>query len=126
MSEYNIIIPTNMKPRPRPHESSAAMILATYFCCDIYFISSRDTSSPDILANNIEWEIKSPTGNSKDTIKRNLREAGHQSRNVVIDLRRCKLRQTRALGYIKQYLKGPHTLKHVLVITKSENVVEFL
>ena len=44
---------------------------------------------PDIMINNVPWEIKSPTGNGKHTIKHNLQNATHQSNNIILDLPYC-------------------------------------
>lgn len=52
-----------------------------------------------------------------------MREAVAQSANIVIDLRRSKLHQARALGYIKQFTDRYKKIKHVLVITKSKHVL---
>ena len=122
-TKYNIIVPANMNPRPRPHEESAAAILAIYFKSNVYFIVKGNLSTADVKIRNLEWEIKSPEGNSKNCILRNLREASHQAENVVMDLRRTKLHINRSLGYIRQFLERPHKIKRVLVITKSEKIL---
>ena len=124
MSKHNVIIPIDMNPRPENHEISAAMILADYFCSDALFLKATGTNSPDISIKGVQWEIKSPIGSGKNNIRKSMREAAYQSVNIVIDLRRSKLHQTRALGYIKQYFAHPNRLKRVLVITKLEKVLE--
>lgn len=123
-SKYNIIIPAGMKPRPKIHEETAADILANHFRYDVYFIETAKQGTPDVSIRGIEWEIKSPIGSSTNTIQRNMREASLQSSNIVIDLRRSKLHQTRALGYIKQFTERHKKLKCVLVITKSGQVLK--
>ena len=108
---HNIIIPTDMHPRPKPHEESAAVILSKYFDCDVRFIVPTDRNTPDILMRNIDWEMKSPIGNGKNNIQKNMREASRQSSNIVIDLRRPKLHQSRAIGYVREYLSHPNKIK---------------
>ena len=81
---HHIIIPTDLKPRPKPHEESAAIILSNHFNSDVRFISKRNYGSPDVSIRGIEWEIKSPTGDGKNNIRKNMREATHQSSNIVI------------------------------------------
>lgn len=121
---YNIVIPTNMRRRPKIHEESAAVILSKHFSSDVIFIAESGYSSPDIKIGNIEWELKSPEGASRYTIQNNLRKAGHQSKNVVIDLRRVKIHQKRAIGYINLFLSGASLqLRRVVVITKSEKIL---
>ena len=121
--KYNVIIPADMKPRPKPHEESAAAILSRYFGGDVYFIRTTGHETPDVLIRGVDWEIKSPVGSGKNNIQKNMREAARQSNNVVIDLRRSKLHQNRALGYINQFLERPNTLKRVLIITKTGKVL---
>jgi hypothetical protein len=121
--KYNVITPADLKPRPKPHEESAAAILVMYFDDDVRFIKTSSHETPDVLIRGIEWEIKSPIGTGKNNIQKNTREAAHQSSNIVIDLRRSKLHQNRAIGYIKQFLDRPNNLKRILVITKSEKVL---
>ena len=120
---HHIIIPTDLKPRPKPHEESAAVILSKHFESDVRFIKNSNYESPDVSIRGVEWEIKSPIGDSKNNIQKNIREAARQSNNIVIDLRRSKLHQARALGYIKQYLDHPNNIKRLIVITKSEKVL---
>lgn len=122
-SKYNIIIPVGMKPRPKIHEETAADILANHFKSDVYFIETASRGTPDVSINGIEWEIKSPVGISANNIRKNMREAGNQSSMIVIDLRRSKLHQTRAVGYINQYMTTSKKLKRVIVITKSKKVL---
>jgi hypothetical protein len=48
--EYNIIVPTDMKPQPEAHEMSAAIILAGYFQADVQFIRRVvNAKSADVL-----------------------------------------------------------------------------
>jgi hypothetical protein len=122
-SEYSIIIPVGMKPRPKIHEETAADILAKHFRSDVYFIETASQGTPDVSIGGIKWEIKSPVGTSANNIRKNMREAGLQSRYVVIDLRRSKLHQTRATGYVKEYMTTSRKLIKVLVITKTKQVL---
>ena len=122
-SKYNIIIPVGMKPRPKIHEETAADILANHFKSDVYFIETASQGTPDVSIDGIKWEIKSPIGSGANNIQKNMREASAQSDNVVIDLRRSKLHQTRALGYVKHFTDMSKKLKRVLVITKSKQIL---
>lgn len=112
-----------MKPRPKIHEETAAEILADHFKCDVHFLETAGQGTPDVSIKGIEWEIKSPIGASANNIQKNMREASAQSENVIVDLRRSKLHQARALGYIKQFADRYKKLKRVLVITKSRQIL---
>lgn len=122
--KYNVIIPADMKPRPKIHEETAAAILANHFGSDVYFLETGSHGGPDVKIGGVEWEIKSPDGSSPRTIQNNMRKAGHQSGNVVIDLRRVKIHQRRAIGYIGQFMAGASSkFKRVIVITKLKKVL---
>ena len=121
--KFNIVIPVDMKPRPKINEETAAIILAVNFNCDVIFIETGNHGTPDLSINGIDWELKSPIGNSKNNIRMNMREAGNQSANIIIDLRRSKIHQTRDLGYINPYMSTSKKLKNVLVITKSKQIL---
>lgn len=112
-----------MKPRPKIHEETAADILANHFKSDVYFLETGSQGTPDVSVKDTNWEIKSPVGDSANNIQKNMREASAQSENVVIDLRRSKLHQTRAVGYIKQFTERYKKLKRVLVITKAKQIL---
>lgn len=122
-SVYHIIIPVGMKPRPKIHEETAADILANHLKSDVYFIETGSQGTADVSVQGTAWEIKSPIGASANNIRKNMREASLQSRNVVIDLRRSKLHQARAIGYIKQYMATSRKLERVLVITKTKQIL---
>ncbi len=122
-SKYNIIIPVGMKPRPKIHEETAADILANHFKSDVYFIETASHGTPDVSIGGVKWEIKSPVGVGGNNIQKNMREASSQSKNVVIDLRRSKLHQTRVIGYIKQFVDRYKKLNRVIVITKSKQTL---
>lgn len=104
---------------PKDHEMSATLILAAHFKADVVFLRPERKKTPDIDVNGTKWEIKSPTGNGKKTIDNNLRAAHKQSRNVVLDLRRAKLHQSKAISRINYYLAaGPHKIKHLKLSPK--------
>ena len=73
----------------------------------------------------IKWELKSPLGDGKNTIKNNLHTARKQSTNVIIDLRRIKMHQIKALSNINHYFTSHRSkICHLIVITKSEEILE--
>ena len=126
--KYQVIIKTRLEDRPKDHEMSAALILANnYFKSDLVFLRPESYSSPDLDVNGVRWELKSPLGNGKKTIDNNMRAARKQSDRVIVDFRRMKLHQTRALSRLNYYLKtGPHKFKAVTVITKDRKMLEIL
>jgi len=123
---FNIIIPAEIKPYPKQHEQSAARILANYFKRDAVFQSTRSIFSADLSIGNKLWELKSPEGGGPNNIHKNLREAAHQSENIIIDLRRSRLEEKRAIGYMYGYLKHPNRIKRLLVILKNGKIASIL
>ena len=124
--KFQVSIETTSRDRPRDFEISAALILAEYFLSDVVFLRPRYMKSPDLVINGEIWELKSPIGNSKNTIMNNFKNARKQSMNIIIDLRRCKLDERVAKARIKYIIKNRrHKKGKVLVISKKGEVLDF-
>ena len=81
--------------------------------------------SPDLDINGKIWELKSPTGNSKNTIHNNFKEARKKTVNIIIDLRQCKLYELNAISRIKAEIKKRKRRKGgILVIDKKGKVLD--
>lgn len=80
---------------------------------------------PDIMMGGIPWEIKAPEGKSKYTAQNNMQAAAGQSRNVIIDLRRCKLTEEKAMGDFKHEFNISKHFKRMKIITKSAEILDF-
>jgi len=125
--KYEVIVKTDLQDRPEDHELSAALILAAYFKTNVVFLRPTSRKTPDVEIDGTKWEVKSPRGNGKKTIDNNFRTARRQSQNIVVDLRRIKMHQRKAISRVNFFLSsGPHRLKKVLVITKKSEVIEIL
>lgn len=122
-----VIVGTDFRDRPKEHELSAAILIANYFKTDVTFLRPSCQKTPDLNINGAEWELKSPLGDGKNTIKNNLHNARKQSTNVIVDLRRIKMPQSKALSNIDYYFSSHRSqIKHLIVITKSEEILEIL
>ena len=95
-SKYQVIVKTLPQDAPKNFEMSAALIIANHFKTDVIFLRPGHMKSPDLLVNNEIWELKSPKGNSKNTMHNIIKTARKQSINIVIDLRRCKMNSRKA------------------------------
>ncbi|MGH7157897.1 MAG: hypothetical protein ACREGD_02345 [Candidatus Saccharimonadales bacterium] len=127
MKKYEVSVKTTLEDAPKEHEMSAAVILAYHFKADVIFMRPGRKKTPDIDVNGVKWEIKSPKGDGKKTVDNNLRTARKQSHNVVLDLRRAKLHQNKALARICYYLSaGSHKIKHLKIITKTQKIIDIL
>ncbi len=120
-----IIIPDGASPLPELHEIKVAKILAGHFRTDIEFLTPNlgyKMRTPDISMLNREWEIKSPTGASRYTIKEQFRGL-RQSRNLVIDGTRTRLLDAKIIEQIKFEITKHHRVGQVIFITKTGDVV---
>ena len=123
--KYRVIVETNFRDRPKEYELSAAILIANYFETDVVFLRPSCQRTPDLNVKGTKWELKSPLGDGKNTIKNNLHTARKQSTNVIIDLRRIKMHQTKALSNIGHYFTSHRSkIRHLIVITKSEEILE--
>ena len=123
--KYHVIIETDFRNRPKEHELSAALLIANYFQTDVVFLRPTCQHTPDLDIKGVLWELKSPLGNGKNTIKNNLHNARKQSTNVIIDLRRIKMHQSKALSNINHYFTSHKSqIRHLIIIEKSEEVLE--
>jgi hypothetical protein len=126
-SKTNVIVSDNIVPKPEAHEISAAWILAKHFNCVIEFIKPIDgylRKTPDFIMLNLEWEIKSPKGQSRATVKHQLERASKQSKYIVFDGRRTKLFDDNLLHEIKNGLIERGSIKKIIFIGKDKKVVE--
>ena len=85
----------------------------------------KGMQTPDIIMLNKPWEMKSPTGSGKTTIRHTIQNAGHQSRNVILDLRRCKLDTNTALKEIELYFKAFKRICFLKVIVNDELIIDY-
>jgi len=127
MNKVKVIISDNISPPPEEHEVSAAWILAHYYKCRIEFIKplvGYKRKTPDFIMNALEWEIKSPKGNAKRTIRNNIDLAKTQSPNIVIDTRRTKISDELIEAELKKQYTTKTRISRLIMITKNEKVLE--
>ena len=127
MISFQVLIEEYDPDPPEPHEIDAAQVLTRHFQSNIRFIPKTTGHCPDVVVERTGeiWEIKSPKGNGKYTMANNLERAHSQSKKVVLDLSRCKMRDERALARIRAYINSKYyQLERVLVVTKMKKVVD--
>ena len=120
-------MPVGHHKQPEAHEIDVAWILARHFKTAVEFLIPIDDykrKTADIVMLGVQWEIKSPIGNSKSTIGNQFSVAKRQSRNIIIDTRRTALEyEMIEKKAIIEVSKRPNT-KRVILIDKFEKVVE--
>ena len=122
-----VIIPASHPSPPEPHEVDAAMVLAYHYQCTVEFLVPVDDykrKTADVKMLGVEWEIKCPVGMSKSTIRNQFRRASEQSKCIIIDGRRTKLRKQSIVKSVIHEIKERPYIKKVILIDKSKNVIE--
>lgn len=122
-----VIIPGGHPNPPESHEVDVALILSRHYQCSVEFLIPIDDykrKTPDVVMLGVQWELKCPTGASKSTIENQFRRASKQSRSIIIDTRRTKLEYQTVEKKVLFELKRHPSVKRVILIDKSEKVVE--
>lgn len=123
-SEYSVIIPKDVFPKPDKKEMSAAYLLLEYFKTDVRFIPRNNCKTPDLLINRVEWELKAPTGSGKRNLQHTVSRAIKQSSYIVIDARFSKIHISKIKSHLSAEIKKNKQIKRLLLIDKQKNVVE--
>ena len=125
-SNAQVIIPSNIKPPPEEQEVSAAWILARHYNCTVTFLPKLEgykLKSPDFTMNGVVWELKSPSGTAKRTIRNNIDLAKMQSSNIIIDTRRTSLLDDWIEAELKAQCATKKQIQRLLMITKDKKVL---
>ena len=80
--------------------------------------------TPDLVMNALEWEVKSPEGDKKRTIRNNLDLAKEQSPNIVIDTRRTKLADYWIEAELRRQINIKKKIYRIIMIGKDGRVIE--
>ena len=80
---------------------------------------------PDIILQGVPWEMKSPVEAGKYTIKNIVQNASHQSVNIIIYLRRCKMMDDEGIRKIRHYFDLSKRIRRVKIITKTAEIIDF-
>ena len=111
----------------KTHES-ATVVLLTEQGFDVELIPKsniQDIHTPDIILNEVRWEMKAPVGNGNALIKNTIQRALKQSPNIIIDLRRAKRHQAKCLRELEKHFKNNKNIKKLKVITKDGRLLDF-
>lgn len=80
----------------------------------------KHIKTPDYVLNGQKFDLKAPTGNTKNTIYNNLKESKGQASNVVLDITRCGLSEEECLEYVKDAYRSKH-LRHLEMVVVVNN-----
>lgn len=85
----------------------------------------KEFHTPDMIMNGQPWEMKSPVGNGKKTVQNIMQKAAQQSGNIIIDLRRIKMDETKAIKSFVNYFNSSKGIKKMKIITKNNEILDF-
>lgn len=75
--------------------------------------------NPDFLINGRAWELKTPISTNRRTIERRVKKAGHQSENVIVDLRFTKIPDGQCMRILENYLSRSSRIRRMVAIDKN-------
>lgn len=110
-----------------PHEYATINTLLAYGL-DVELVRKSHTphtKSADIIMMAMLWEMKSPNGKTTSCVKRAVRRATHQARNVIMDLRRIRVADATLITLLKQLFRELRSVRHLWVITKNGEIIKF-
>lgn len=120
-----ITAPSNLNIQE--HEMDTARAIADYGM-DVEFvpcIKGNRAKSADFVAAGILWEVKSPISDNLRVVQKRLREALHQSRDVIFDSRRMKRLHNKAIQTeVEKWSKNLPYLRRLLYINRAGKVVK--
>ncbi|MGV8956186.1 CdiA C-terminal domain-containing protein [Lactococcus lactis] len=112
---------------PERHELETAELFVQQGI-DVTFLPESRTigaKSADIEMNGVVWEMKSPTGNGKNTIKRLFEKASKQSNNIIFDFRRCPIPRKNILSTVSVEWEKRRNIKRLIIILKQGERLDF-
>ena len=88
--------------------------------------NKKGIKTPDFMMNGEKWEMKSPKGEGRWLVENTLNKAIKQSPNIVLDLRRIQIHQTKCMAEVEKQFQKKKTIKKIKVITKNQKIVDFI
>ena len=81
---------------------------------------------PDIMMQGVAWEMKSPEGKGKYTLKNAIQSASHQSQNIIIDLRRFPSNEQSAVRELENHFHLSRRLRRMKIICKEDKILDYV
>ena len=120
-----IIIPPDINIWPHEHQTARALAMSGYTVQFIRKSNKEREHSADCYIDDVKWELKSPNAHHLKTIRKNLKKACTQSRQVVLDSNRIKgIPDQAILREVKQQVNKIKYLDAVKYINKRRQVID--
>lgn len=123
---FSVIVGSDIIPPPSEKEISVAVLLSNRFKVDVKFIPRSSIHTADILIDNVEWEIKSPTGNGKRNIQHQLTRALYQSKNIIFDARYSKIDMNKIVNEVQRQFRMTQSIKRLIIVKKNYEIIELV
>lgn len=107
-----------------PHEVATVELLVSIGKVVKLIPTTFQRKTADIEMDEKLWEIKSPHSAGKYTLEHAIEAASKQSENLILDLRRLKIPEQKALAKIRREAKYRTKLKRIIVITKKGRLLD--
>ena len=121
----NIVAPSHLNIQE--HEMATARAIADYGY-DVEFVprtKGNRAKSADFVADGVLWEVKSPRADNRRAIQRRLREAAHQSRDVIFDSRRMKrLSDQQIRAEVEKWAASLRSIRRLLYVNRAGEVIK--
>lgn len=111
----------------QPHELATARAIASSGM-NVEFVErvrGQRAKSADFVADGVLWEVKSPTSNNIRVIEKRLREALHQSRDVIFDSRRMRRLENRVIqAEVEKWAHSLTSTRRLLYVNREGDVIK--
>lgn len=109
------------------HEMATARAVAD-MGYDVEFVSRAKGSrakSADFVAGGVLWEVKSPTSSNLRVIQKRIREALHQSRDIIFDSRRMKgLSDAQIQSEVEKWANNLTYIRRMLYVNRRGVIIK--
>ena len=85
----------------------------------------KNLRMPDIMMPGVAWEMKSPEGKGRNTIRNTIQNGEHQSNSLIVDLRRIKLDEAVAIKELETHFRLSKRVRRLKIITKNEELLDY-
>ena len=79
----------------------------------------------NLMMQGVAWEMKSPEGKGKNTIRNTIQNGEHQSSSLIIDLRRIKMDEEVAIKELEMHFRLSKRIRRLRIITCDLELLDY-
>lgn len=119
-----IIISPDVNVWPHEMKTAEALARAGFTLEFIRRSEEQRATSADVIIDGLVWEMKAPKSDKLRRVQRSLRNALHQSQNVIFDSRRMKgIPDAPIERELRKYAAELRKLKHLMFVNRKGEVL---